>query len=321
MFRWKKLGKVFDPTQNGNDAWMQTFAQAPATLVFDSFVRVYFSCRPLPDKNGQATSYAGFVDLDRKNLFNILRISKKPVLPLGEIGSFDEFGIMPISVIRDKHRLLAYYGGWTRCVSVPFNIAIGLAESKDNGETFEKIGPGPVLSYSPDEPFLVAVPKIRKFQNRWFLWYTAGTHWRKVNGKTEAVYGIRMATSTDGVTWKKEHRKIIPNVLGENEAQASADVYFANDIYHMFFCYRHTSDFRTNKDRAYRIGYAYSQDGFHWQRDDSRVGIDISTEGWDSEMISFPHIFSLDGKTYMLYLGNNFGREGFGIAELEGSLQ
>jgi hypothetical protein len=33
-------------------------------------------------------------------------------------------------------------------------------------------------------------------------------------------------------------------------------------------------------------------------------------------MVSYPHILELDGKTYMFYIGNGVGKEGFGIAEL-----
>ena len=44
----------------------------------------------------------------------------------------------------------------------------------------------------------------------------------------------------------------------------------------------------------------------------------MSTEGWDSEMIAYPHVFELDNKVYMLYLGNEVGRFGFGLAELKG---
>ena len=46
---------------------MTEFAQAPSTLVFDDFLRVYFSCRPSPDQKGQYVSYSAFVDLNRKN--------------------------------------------------------------------------------------------------------------------------------------------------------------------------------------------------------------------------------------------------------------
>ncbi len=33
-------------------------------------------------------------------------------------------------------------------------------------------------------------------------------------------------------------------------------------------------------------------------------------------MISYPHVFELDGSTYMAYLGNQVGRYGFGLAVL-----
>ncbi len=195
MFKWKKLGIVFNPLDIKNKSWLKEFAQAPATLIFDQFVRVYFSCRPNPDENGQYVSYSAFVDLNRNNLFDILKICKEPILKLGDLGTFDEFGTYPTSVIRNNNDILAYYGGWTRCESVPFNVAIGYAISNNNGETFNKLGNGPILSYSPDEPFILSGPKIRKFNNIWFLWYIAGRKWILANGKPEPVYKIRLAFS------------------------------------------------------------------------------------------------------------------------------
>ena len=65
------------------------------------------------------------------------------------------------------------------------------------------------------------------------------------------------------------------------------------------------------------MGYAYSDDLINWTRDDSQAGISISESGWDSEMIAYPHIVKIDEKYYMFYCGNEFGREGFGYAELE----
>ena len=98
---------------------MTEFAQAPCTLIFDKFVRVYFSCRPLPDKNRQYVSYSAYVDLNRYDLSEILDIAQNPILELGELGTFDEFGTYPVSVIRRGEAVLAYYGGWTRCESDP----------------------------------------------------------------------------------------------------------------------------------------------------------------------------------------------------------
>ena len=67
----------------------------------------------------------------------------------------------------------------------------------------------------------------------------------------------------------------------------------------------------------YGFDYAYSTNMFDWTRDDENVGIELSEEGWDSTMLHYPHVFECDGKVYMLYNGNEFGRYGFGLAELD----
>lgn len=319
MFKWKKLGRVFNPQQVKNRVWMKEFAQAPNVLVFDTFVRVYFSCRPVPDSNGQYVSYSGFVDLNRNDLFQIVNVSENPILELGDLGDFDEFGTYPTSVVRNGSVIYAYYGGWTRCESVPFNVAIGLGVSHDNGVSFKKYGKGPVLSYTPDEPFVLSGPKIKRFNDIFWLWYIAGRKWIIANGRPEPVYKIRMASSPDGINWTKMNKDLIESRIEEDEAQASPDVILCNGKYHMFFCYRHSSDYK-GKERGYRIGYASSDNMLDWVRDDEKAGIDVSEEGWDSEMIAYPHVFELDGSIYMLYLGNQVGRYGFGLAILDGTL-
>lgn len=318
MFKWKKLGRVFDPRQ-ASVPWLHEFAQAPATLVFEDFVRVYFSGRPAPDANGQYASHSGFVDLERKNLLNVLRVSEQPILALGDTGTFDEFGTYPVSVQRDGNQVVAFYAGWTRCEAVPFDVAIGRAISNDHGVTFEKSGPGPILSYSPDEPFILSGPKIRRFNDQWQLWYIAGRTWIMDADRPEPVYKIRMATSDDGIHWDKLGRDLIPSRVEENEAQASPDVFFHDGTWHMFFCYRYSTGYRSH-ERGYRIGYASSPDMLHWERNDEKAGMDVSESGWDAEMVSYPHVFELDGNIYMMYLGNQVGRHGFGLAVLEGGL-
>ena len=320
MFSWKKSGRVFVPQEVGGRSWLKEFAQAPAALVFDDFVRVYFSCRPPADERGQYVSYSAYVDLDRKDLFKILGVADRPILGLGGLGDFDEFGTYPVSIVRDGNDVRAYYAGWTRCESVPFNVAIGMATSQDGGTTFQKLGRGPVLSYSLDEPFVLSGPKIRRFNGMWQLWYIAGRKWKVVDGRAEPVYKIRMATSSDGIHWEKMNRDLIESRIEPDEAQASPDVFFANGAYHMFFCYRYSSQYR-GKENGYRIGYARSTNMWDWVRDDTRCGIDVSSEGWDSEMISYPHVFELDGQVYMAYLGNQVGRYGFGLAKLDGVLE
>ena len=295
---------------------MKDFAQAPSALVFSEHVRVYFACRPAADRNGQFVSYMAYVDFKRDNLLERVNVSKELILPLGGCGTFDEFGTNPASVIRNGRDVWMYYAGWTRCETVPFNAAIGLAISRDDGATFARIGNGPVLSYSVDEPFVIGSPRIRKFNDTLYLWYVAGKKWLSGKDRPEPVYKIRMATSTDGIRWKKHGADLIESILDEDECQASPDVFFADGRYHMFFSYRPTLGFK-EVGRGYQIGYAFSTDLRTWTRDDASAGISVSSNGWDSETISYPNVFDLDGNTYMYYQGNQVGKYGFGLAQLE----
>lgn len=320
--RWEKLGVVFNPeTDLERPKWMVSFAQAPNVIIYDDFVRVFFCCRPEPDAKRNFVSLCGYLDLDRKNLRKVLGFAEKPVMELGGLGEFDEFGTYPVSVIRDGKDILAVFGGWSRCESVPFNISLGMARSTDEGASFKKYGHGPVLSHSVDEPFVVTSPKIRKYGDTWYLAYTAGRRWIKAkDGRSEIIYKLRMATSKDGRTWSKLNRDLIEDKLGADEAQACPDILFSNGKYHMFYCYRHGLDFRDDVSRTYRIGYAHSRDLLNWTRADDQIEFDVSASGWDSEMVAYPTVFELDGQTYMLYAGNGVGKTGFGLAKLVGAL-
>ena len=65
------------------------------------------------------------------------------------------------------------------------------------------------------------------------------------------------------------------------------------------------------------MGYAWSIDLENWVRDDNKSQLAVSESGWDSEMVNYPHVFSLNGRAHMLYQGNGMGRSGIGVAVLE----
>lgn len=324
MFQWEKKGLVFSPQECENRPfWRWEYAQGENTLLFDNFIRVYICSRQKPDAQGRTVSRVSYVDLSRDNPCKVIKIGKKPVLDLGGLGEFDEYGTYPFSAVRNGRQIFGYYGGVTRGESVPFYVSIGCAISEDGGETFCKAGRGPVLTSSLYEPFMICSPKVRIYHGTWYLFYSAGKLWTREEQRPEICYKLRLAVSKDGINWRKYGRNLIEDRLGELESQACGDVIWQNGFYHMFFCYRSHTDFRKNAKNSYRIGYARSLDLHHWERDDSRAGITVSEEPdeWDSEMVAYPHVFVCDGRTYMLYLGNEVGKYGFGIAELKGELQ
>lgn len=315
--KWTKLGKIFDPTEHMLPNRCVEFAQSPQTLVLQDRVRVYFSTRER-DSTGKYLSHVAFADFSR-DMSELLRVSTNQVLPLGGLGCFDEHGIFPINVMRDGGRVLAYTTGWNRKVSVSADASIGLAISHDDGLTFQRHGTGPLLTASLKEPFLVADAFVSRYGDVYHMWYIYGTKWQKF-AETEVpdrVYKIAHATSADGVNWQRDGRQIISDRLNPDECQALPTVICLNGVYHMYFCYRQAYGFRKDPSRGYRLGYAWSSDLENWVRDDSLAGIDVSAYGWDSQMQCYPHIFECDGRVYLLYNGNEFGRHGFGLAVLE----
>jgi sucrose-6-phosphate hydrolase SacC (GH32 family) len=314
QLRWTKLGKIFDPAEHGLPFRSVGFAQSPQALVLDDRVRVYFSTRE-QDRSGKYLSHVAFVDFD-KAMQLILDVSRQQVISLGGLGCFDEHGIFPISVLKDDDRVLAYTTGWNRKVSVSADAAIGFAISKDRGLTFEKYGSGPIMAAALNEPFLVGDAFVRKYGTNYHMWYIFGIRWtrRSELESLERVYKIAHAISPDGVNWRRDGRQIIPDKLNADECQALPSVIYLDGTYHMFFCYREAHGFRDQSSKGYRIGYASSTDLVNWARDDLQAGIDVSTDGWDSQMQCYPNVFQCEGKVYMLYNGNQFGRHGFGLA-------
>lgn len=316
--KWIKLGKIFDPTEFKLANNCVQFAKSPQALVFDNYVRIYFSTIET-DVTGKYISHIAYVYFE-KNFKKIIRISDKTVVPIGKLGCFDEHGIFPINPLKYKDQIWGYTSGWSRRVSVSVDTSIGLAISNDGGDTFQKIGDGPILTSSLQEPCLIVDAFVKVYDNMFHMWYVFGKSWKRFipSIPPDRTYKIGHAVSKDGVNWEKEEAKqIITDKLNVYESQALPTVVKFANRYHMFFCYRQSSDFRTNKNRAYRMGYAFSDDLNNWTRDDEQVGIDVSKSGWDSEMMCYPHVFKCDGKVYMLYNGNEFGRYGFGLAVLE----
>jgi predicted GH43/DUF377 family glycosyl hydrolase len=317
--KWRKLGKVFDPTQHILPNGCVQFAQSPQALVFDDFVRIYFSTRSVDKSNGKYLSQIAFVDM-KKNFRDIIRVSDKTVIPLGELGCFDEHGIFPMSVLRHGDALYGYTCGWNRRVSVTVDTAIGLAISHDDGLTFQRIGNGPVLAASLHEPCLVGDGFVKVVGGVFHMWHIFGTGWKRFSSLSppDRIYKIGHAISCDGFTWvKEEARRIIPDRLGADESQALPTVIEIDGRYHMFFCYRESFDFRSNNDRGYRIGHAWSDDLINWERDDEKPHLDFTPGDWDADMLCYPNVFECDGKIYLLYNGNEFGRYGFGLAMLD----
>ena len=315
-----KLGKIFDPQDHILADGCKSFAQSPQTLVLEDGLRVYFSTRSVDGDSGKFLSRVAFVDFEA-DLKTIRRVSGKTVLPLGGLGCFDEHGIFPINVLPVGDEIWGYTCGWNRRVSVSVDTGVGLVISRDGGETFTRVGTGPVLGPSLHEPFLVGDGfVIQTSTDEFHMWYMFGQRWSRETPDTapDRVYKIGHVTSMDGRNWASQSgTAILPDVIGPDECQALPSVVKFENKYHMVFCFRNLHGFRTDPDKGYRLGYAWSDDLDTWHRDDAALGFTHSAEDWDSDMQCYPHFFVFNEQLYLLYNGNAFGRDGFGLAQME----
>ncbi len=297
---WKKRGLIFAPTPKAD--WMVTHAALPVVWQrADQSVRVFFCSR---DAQGRAQIGSFDYDLGTKT---VCAISRTPVIGLGALGAFDDNGVTSSCIVEHAGALYQYFTGWTLGVTVPFYFYIGLAVSYDGGASFTKISPAPVLGRNPIDPFLTASPFVLIENGIWRMWYISAARWVLERGAPKHYYHIRYAESRDGIQWQPTGRVCIDFASESEYAIARPCVIRDGDTYKMWYSSRGTS---------YRIGYAESRDGLTWERHDERAGIDVSAEGWDSEMQAYPYILRDADKLWMFYNGNGYGRTGIGLADL-----
>ncbi len=297
--RWQKLGRIFEP--KGQASWLATHAMLPWPIHIEgNRFRVLCSGR---DHKGRAQ--IGAVELDLFDRSAAVHVDATPYLPFGPLGAFDDCGVLNACLVSTPEREYLYYVGVTTGGSVPFRYFTGLALRKP-GEPFVRYSPSPILERNAVDPYLTAVSFVLHDEGRWHMWYTSGVRWVLEHDRPKHYYHIKYASSSDGITWNRGGDVCIDFLPGDY-AIARPYVIRENGIFKMWYCYRGGS---------YRIGYAQSEDGIHWTRMDAEVGIDVATEGWDSEMLCYPSVFDHAGERYMLYNGNSYGKTGFGLAQL-----
>lgn len=301
---YERLGLVYAPT---GAPWHRSHCQNPfAQPLPDLRYRVHFAARD--EKN---RSQGAWADLEvRNHRLVVVATATRPSLELGRLGAFDDCGAMPGSLVTHQGRLLMYYTGWTLARAVPFSFFIGVAESRDGGETFRRLSEAPVLGRNNHDPFLTGAPWVISENGRLRMWYISGTEW--VPGKTEEeapthYYSIKHATSDDGMAWQTNDELCLPYL--ENEHAIARPVVMAVDSgYRMIYSARRLGE-------TYRIYSATSADGLSWQRDHLPM-IDVAASGWDSEMVCYGSRLDDSGGKFLLYNGNAYGRDGFGAARL-----
>lgn len=310
-FKWEKKGKIFE--KQNKYSWSKTHSTLPTPfLLNDKILRIFYTTR-----DNEQKSRISFFDVNSENLSNILYIHNKPILSLGEIGNYDDRGMTSSFVLPiRKNKYYFYLNGYNIANTARYRIAIGIAETDSKLEKFNKLYKGPIMDRSIYNPCGVATPFILFENNKYKMWYTSFIKWEIINNEVEPFYCIKYAVSDDAINWNLSD-DICIDLKNDEGGIVRPSVININGKYYMWYSIRKNTNYRNNIENTYRIGFAESIDGKNWMRKDNNVGIDISKEGWDSEMIAYSYVFKIRNKIYMLYNGNGFGQSGIGYAILK----
>jgi hypothetical protein len=302
--RWRKLGRVF--CGDGRFPWMASYAGIPvAERIESDLYRIYFTSR-----DAQSRSHVGWIEIDITRPNRILRIAQTPLLSPGDPGRFDDAGTTLSCIVQHGGKRYFYYIGWSLRQSVPYHLSIGLAlADTDRGEPVAIPLPGPIIERNPIDPLFCTAPSVLIENGLWRMWYVSGLGWPREGDRIVPSYHTRYATSEDGIEWNRTGLTVL-DVRDDEYGFSRPSIMRDGNEYAMWYSVR-------GRNRPYRLGFARSSDGLAWTRNDGDAGLETSADGWDSEMIAYPHVFDHESDRYMLYCGNGFGRTGFGLAICE----
>ena len=261
---WIRHGIVMQPPST--PGWAVSHAAVPFLRTApDGAIEMFFSSRDDQKRTSIGRAALRFSSAPKASIDEA-----KPVLHPGVLGAFDDSGVTGSCLVAHQGREYLYYSGWALGRTVPFVLAIGLATSDDRGRTFKRLSPGPIIGRTRAEPFLAAAPWVRVEGGRWRMWYTSGARWEPTDAGPRHYYRIAYAESSDGVEWHPTGQICIDFKDDDEYALARPCVLRDAGGYRMWFSYRGSD---------YRIGYAESDDGLAWSRQDGYGGLDPQATG------------------------------------------
>lgn len=302
---WKKFGQIYSPSPHGRHTKLLTHAANPLPVHLEGDVyRIFFSGR---DSRNRSSIGAVDIDIVRRH---IVKDHFEPFFEHGQEGSFYADGVSIGNCYTANGIQYMLFMGWQAANKDHWRGDIGrLIMSSDLTLRIEN-DKTPFMTSDVVDPISLSYPWVLESEYGGFsMWYGSTRTWD--TGTGEMLHVINFASSADGHHWKRGGLAL-PYELGVAQAFSRPTVAkTAAGSYEMWFSYR------SGNGEKYRIGYAISNDGKSWTLKLGAAGIDVSSEGWDSEMIEYPFVFDHKGQRYMLYNGNGYGATGFGLAVLK----
>lgn len=280
--------------------WDAGNVTGPNVLRVGDELRMYYGSRP------------GGIGMARASISHPHQWTKhpQPVLRGGLPTAFDANGangpkVVPVT---DTHWHMYYVGYHPTAMTGGMRVhQIGLAESDDAGMTWRTQEDAIVPRGEPgdDDGFSTSSACVLREGGQWYMWYTA-------IGQVPYLASICLATSDDGHMWRKHGSPVLrfnPYIPAEAFVLARPCVLSDDGVFRMWYSAKGFGE--GTKPGEYRVCYAESIDGKHWERHPLNPVMSPSCEGWDHRMVEYAEVLR-DGDGYhMWYCGDGFGNIGY----------
>ena len=305
--KWRKLGLIYRPALRPPSFVKCAMLPTPVRIADDHIRFLVARC----DENGIGRAAEVTLAPERTS-GAVIEESVEPLLDIGRPGMFDDNGVVPCAFVRlPSGSEIMYYVGFELCEKVRYRLFTGAAVREASSGPFQRVQETPLLDRKPKESYFRCGPFVLQDGDLYRMWYVAGDQWQEVDGRSKPVYDIRCMESTNPLVWSGDSTVCLR--LGEDDHGFGRPwIVRKGSRYQMYFSRR-----SLKCGGAYRLGYAESDDGVSWERMDEKLNLDVSSTGWDSEAIMYSAVIEYQNRTWCFYNGNQFGREGFGVAVQE----
>lgn len=298
-----KKGQIYCP--NAEHKWeVNTFMTPHAMVIEPGIIRIWGGVR---DEEG--VSRIKYIDVEETNPANVLYVSQRPALDIGNKGCFDDNGVILGDIIPVNDKLYLYYVGFQHVQKVKFFAFSGLAISEDGGKSFSRYSECPVMDRTTTGRFGRCIHTVLYENNIFKCYYAVINDWKIINNTPYPVYNIWYTASKDGIHFPNLDDCLCIDTDDQEYRIGRPKVYKTENGYEMFY----TRDLVT---KEYIAGYAVSKDGIEWNRKDCLLNLHCSQTGWDSEMACYPVKLETEEKSFLFYNGNGMGKTGVGYAEM-----
>ena len=278
---------------------------APVLLQHENHLEVFFGGR---DISGISRIKSLNLDIKTKSF---TKSRETEILDIGRPGTFDENGVFPASITRIENEVFLFYTGFQLGHKIPhFNFG-GLAKINEPNKGALRVSQAPFADRQDEGLYVRAGNTYLNYDGIKYNAYSAGSSFEMIEGKLRPNYDIYLQTVNSIYDFDKAGKKIISyDPLVEHGLGRPQLLSYKDNLLLLY-------TIRT-RNFPYKMGIAiFDKNKSKFERCDYLFQDLLGCSEEFSQMTYFPSAISNNENLILVYNGNDYGRNGLGVAILD----